>query len=371
MNRKGRRAILKRSGRSEGRELATQTSASASLDELHADALRHRRNGDLLSAQLSCRAILTRDSKHVGALIIMGGTTLDQGRPIAALRYLKDAISGDPRDSRAHDNLGQTYQLLGRHELAIEHFTSAVVLGLGNIEAIVKQSAAVSGPMNRMATAWPRQLSVTELFGTADGLKAIAGEDLLIALMQTRVICDLSLERFFAAARCALLQDAAASDPSIDLQTGLPFFRALAQQCFINEYIYPLRDMERDLSRQLRDRVVESIEAARPPSAIELIATAAYQPLHALPVATKLLRLPWPAATIPLLTQQVAEPLEEAEDRDAIPVLTEFDDSGSLANERQYDENPYPRWVAMRPAQPMTIDEYLSTKLGTTPRQAS
>ena len=69
----------------------------------------------------------------------------------------------------------------------------------------------------------------------------------------------------------------------------------------------------------------------------------------------------------PLLTQQIREPLEEALDRDAIPVLTATDDSGSLENEKQYDENPYPRWFTRPAAQPATLDDYLFDKLGHLP----
>ena len=42
---------------------------------------------------------------------------------------------------------------------------------------------------------------------------------------------------------------------------------------------------------------------------------------------------------------QVREPLQEAEDRAAIPALTPIDDDVSMAVMRQYDENPYPRWT--------------------------
>ena len=46
-----------------------------------------------------------------------------------------------------------------------------------------------------------------------------------------------------------------------------------------------------------------------------------------------------------LVRQQLREPLEEIDDRSAIPRLTAIDDSVSMQVMHQYEENPYPRWI--------------------------
>lgn len=367
MDRKTRRALIKRSAQMAARETSARLSSNAQIEELHSAALLHRKKGELLAAQTICRAILARNPKHVGALIIMGGTSQQQGRNQAAIKFLNEALASDGRNPRAHDNLGLAYQALGQHDEAVFHFSRAITFGLGNIEAMVKASSAVSTPMDRLAKAWPKQLSLSQMFGSA-GLGAIAREGLLIALLQCRLVCDLELERFLTAVRTGLLQ-AVTADQRQGLDEGLGFFGALAQQCFSNEYIYPLSDAERDQSARWRDRLVETFGRGKAVAPLDLMVAAMYRPLHTLPIASALVAAPWPKVMEPLLMQQIYEPLEEAADRSAIPALTAVEDSGSIENEKQYDENPYPRWFTQAPARPMTLDDYLQDKLGYRPRR--
>jgi 2-polyprenyl-3-methyl-5-hydroxy-6-metoxy-1,4-benzoquinol methylase len=84
-------------------------------------------------------------------------------------------------------------------------------------------------------------------------------------------------------------------------------------------------------------------KSAVPP--ILLAGIAAYFPLYALPGAESLLGLDWPECVNDLLRQQVCEPLAEASERRSIPTLTDIDPK-SIAVMRQYEENPYPRWIA-------------------------
>jgi tetratricopeptide (TPR) repeat protein len=339
------------------------------IDELHRAALLHRRRGDLLAAQTACSAILARDPRHVGALIIMGGTSQELGRNNAAIKFLRQAIALDERNARAHDNLAMTYQALGRHDEAVAEFGRAIELGLRDIEPLVKQCPAISAPMSRLAMAWPRRLPLAEIFGP-DGLGAIAGEGLLIALLQCRPVCDLELERLLVAVRSAVLQ-AVMSDRREGLDEGMRFFSAIALQCFINEYIYPLSDAEREQADRLRDRLIETFGTHATVAPLDLTVAAMYRPLHTLPFAAALLATPQLAAVEPLLRQQIREPQEEASYRDSMPVLTAADDSASLENEMQFDENPYPRWFTRAPVRPTTLDDYVQAKLGRRPYRNS
>jgi 2-polyprenyl-3-methyl-5-hydroxy-6-metoxy-1,4-benzoquinol methylase len=53
-----------------------------------------------------------------------------------------------------------------------------------------------------------------------------------------------------------------------------------------------------------------------------------------------------------LINEQIREPQEEAKLRADIPRLTEITDAVSAAVQRQYEENPYPRWIKAAPAAP-------------------
>ena len=53
----------------------------------------------------------------------------------------------------------------------------------------------------------------------------------------------------------------------------------------------------------------------------------------------------WPPVLNGLIQQQLFEPLEECQLRNAIPSLTSIEDGVSVQVKQQYEENPYPRWT--------------------------
>jgi SAM-dependent methyltransferase len=140
----------------------------------------------------------------------------------------------------------------------------------------------------------------------------------------------------------------AADNPSGAVQVSedvVRLFCALAQQCFINEYVFAQTDRETKRAGELGNLLVEKLTIGGEISPLLLAAVAAYFPLHSIPNAKSLLALKWPEYAAQLLRQQVREPLEEMEDRPKIPALTQIDDAASKAVMQQYDENPYPRWT--------------------------
>ena len=91
-----------------------------------------------------------------------------------------------------------------------------------------------------------------------------------------------------------------------------------------------------------------------------LLAVAAYFPLYSLPLSVRLLERSWPEEIVTLLTQQVREPAEEHRIGATVPQLTDIEDDVSLLVQRQYEENPYPRWVKVpRPREAGSIETYL------------
>lgn len=118
----------------------------------------------------------------------------------------------------------------------------------------------------------------------------------------------------------------------------------MAQQCFINEYVFALDDIEQTQSRLIHDRIADALKAGTEVAPLDLIVAASYRPLYELPLASLLLSQRWPDIIERLLTQQVREPLEEEIERKDVPALTPIDDAMLLRVQNQYEENPYPRW---------------------------
>ena len=130
MNRKERRANVKRVGRVASRVTSAALPQAAAIEELFAAAMTQYRNGKLASAESLCRAVLVRDPQHVRSLVLLGDIVQQDGRNKLAVKLLGQALALDPCDAIAHDNIAMAYQELGRRDEAVGHFKQAMALGL-------------------------------------------------------------------------------------------------------------------------------------------------------------------------------------------------------------------------------------------------
>lgn len=146
----------------------------------------------------------------------------------SAVKLLNQALVLDCEDVGAHDTIAIAYEALGRRDEAIRHYRLAIALGLADVPALVKQNTAVAAALKRLADAWPRQLSLGELLGP-EGATPIATEVLLLALLRTRVMHDLELERLLTAIRRGLLVEVATGSLTSVEDDAFKFYCALAQ----------------------------------------------------------------------------------------------------------------------------------------------
>ncbi|MGH6828588.1 MAG: tetratricopeptide repeat protein, partial [Rhizomicrobium sp.] len=224
---------------------------------------------------------------------------------------------------------------------------------------LVKKGTETGACVARAAEAWPGCLPASKLFGPR-GLRALADDDLLLALLNSTQNTDVELERFLTMARRALLDRALADGAD---EEGLKFHAALAAQCFINDYVFFCDEDEASRAGRLRDELGADLESGAPIAPLRLLAVATYFPLHSLAGAGRLFARQWPEPVTALLIQQVREPEEEARLQAAIPRLTPIEDLVSRMVQSQYEENPYPRWVRIPLTEPATtITGYLRRK---------
>jgi Flp pilus assembly protein TadD/2-polyprenyl-3-methyl-5-hydroxy-6-metoxy-1,4-benzoquinol methylase len=192
--------------------------------------------------------------------------------------------------------------------------------------------------------AWPEHLSLAQLLGGA-GVASLAEDALLLALLTSAPNTDIPLERFLTLLRGAMLREQPAGAET--------FAAALAQQCFINDYVFAAGADELAAARAIVP------DSATP---LQLLLLAAYFPLHSAPHAERLLERSWPAAVEVVLTQQVREPLRERSLRAEIPRLTDIERPVSRLVQDQYEQSPYPRWVRAAPQTQDTIANFLGGK---------
>ena len=229
---------------------------------------------------------------------------------------------------------------------------------------IVKLNQCVGESIARATSTWPKLLPAQDLFGVG-GIKAISDDELLCCYLKSAPVCSLEMERFLTMMRFTLLVAASVENPSEDVEeTILNLYGALAQQCFINEYIFACADSEATQAWDLRNLLTAALESESRIPAFLILAVASYFPLNTLPLSHRFLERSWPATIKAVLVQQVREPEEEQRYRITLPRLTAINDKVSLLVQSQYEENPYPRWIKVAPAVNFgTIDRMLRLTL--------
>jgi tetratricopeptide (TPR) repeat protein/SAM-dependent methyltransferase len=225
---------------------------------------------------------------------------------------------------------------------------------------LLKRDGATSACINRVTSAWPRRPPAQEIFGPTE-FAEVCGDQLFRCFLEATLVCDIELERFLTATRFTMLEAASAGIDSQQVEEhALRFFCALAQQCFINEYIFPCTDHEIEQVRRLQAVLVDALASGTDIPELWLVVVAAFVPLGSLPVADSVLKRHWSAPVAALLTRQVREGQEERQLRPSVPRLTVIEDGLSLLVKQQYEESPYPRWMKAAPVgESTTIDGYL------------
>jgi len=349
MNRKERRVLGKRdpvfSGAVPGHGRAD---APPNIGDLINEARRQYRQGNGVQAERLCRQVLADVPTHVHSLNLIGIIAQSSGRYQLSVKMFARAITSDPLNAACHYNIGSSYQALKRRDEAAIYFKNAIALGLSekNVEEFIMQSPLIATCLDRLEKEQPLPRQIDDLFSSA-GLEALADELFLRCAMESIPIRGRALELFLTHLRFALLRLAVANvvAPRAVADQLVFCLSALAQQCFINEYVYSLGEEETRQSIRLRNLLLEQLNDTGEVAPLTLAAVAAYIPLYQLPGADKILSRKWPVTVTELVRQQLCEPLEELRDRLDIPTLTAVDEGISLQVMQQYEQNPYPRWT--------------------------
>lgn len=346
MNRKERRIAVAR-----GQPIAA---ARADTARLFAEANQAYRAGHFERAEALCRQIEACAPSHARSLNLLGLINQARGRHRPAVKIFAQAIAVDGYDAACHYNIASSYQLLHERAAAATHFNKAIALGLNgqDVGDLLLQNPIVADAVRRAMDELPDANGIA--FDRRQ-IEAIGNDVFLQCALQSTLICGLRFEFLLTRLRRMLLQFAVTDAPDQAGADPTEFFCALAQQCFISEYVFLQTDEETARAAQLRQLLMQKLSDGLPVSPILIAAVAAYYPLGAIAGTQTLLAAEWPDFVTALLRQQISEPFAEAEDRRTIPALTAVDDATSLEVRQQYEENPYPRWTNSTAAAP--VDE--------------
>ena len=341
MSRRERRAAAARSK-------ATASFTPAEIADLMAEANQAHEQGRPAQAEVICAQILARAPAHAAGLNLLGIIYNESGRHRLAVKMLSKAIASDGLDFTFHYNIGLSYQALNQRADAIAHFKKAIALGMTyrDVESPLMQKMVVINCVRRIVEKRNLLGKNEAVFHDGD-MATIAADPFIRCALESRIISGVALEFFLTHLRSELLRIAHAAildrNQVDDDVVGL--LCAMGQQCFMNEYIFAQSEEETRQAGRMREMLLQELLVGGDISPLLLAAVAAYFPVHSLPAAELLLTRQWPPGAAELLRQQLREPLEEAEDRGAIPALTVIDDGVSMEVMQQYEENPYPRWT--------------------------
>lgn len=195
-------------------------------------------------------------------------------------------------------------------------------------------------------------------------LEKLAQDPLILRLLQMTVVPSLELEGIFTRVRRYFLAQVIRSDaPILDRGNLLEFFTALARQCHINEYIYPLSEDEKCIVADLRLMVESDLQSGLVPKQAQLLGLALYMPLFEIENGRRLLECSFSPVIDALIRDEIEAALEEERLKQTIQLLTPITNRVSQLVRSQYEENPYPRWVELgRAFLPVSLKEYLQSK---------
>ena len=301
------------------------------------------------------------------ALSNLGNLLQDRGRLQEALTLYQRAIALKPGLMTTYCSLARGLAEIGEHEKAEQCYRHALEMEpdflaarAGYAESLARKQFvsaddATCGIVARaLAETWinPMKLarSACELLKLRLGpdrdalpplIELLSAEPLALTLLRSTPVIDEELETMSTRVRSWLLDAQSGHEATAHLELAC----AMAQQCFINEYVYALSPDEEQKATILAEALATALAADAPIEAISLATVACYLPLSSLKDASRLLDRQWPQSVYPVLRQQIEEPRFEADIRHSIPRLTAIGEGVSSKVRQQYEENPYPRWT--------------------------
>jgi len=289
------------------------------------------------------------------------------------------AIEINPNYENAHNNLGVIFIDSGEYEKAIYCIKNVIDINPDNLQAISILTSILSNhdfnSHYKMRTGILKKLFLflyktntkhsnlssnaklllfsieeqnqlmkivnSETLFDNEVLQKLLKEELFHLMLQKSLIPDIILEKIIVGIRYKILLTL--EDSNIDkLKDYFNFIISLAEQSWLNEYIYIQSEKEINLVNKLNQK----IEDDKNINEFEIAILGTYIPLNKSEVIINKL-LNYKSSNFlfnDLINVQIKEPLKEKELFNSIKSLDVIDNATSKKVREQYEEYPYPRW---------------------------
>ena len=293
----------------------------------------------------------------------------------------KKIIKIDPSHADSHNNLGFLFKELGKNKEALTCYKNAILanpnftLAVNNLSNLLKEMQLSnvtltnsSGLKKLILLLFKRNdINHRDIFQNAksllfitesnDQLKKIVNsnslllknhiiqnllkEDLFLLMLQKSLMSDQFVEKMLTKLRYETLINLVKSDKKIS-EKNFDFIISLAEQCFLNEYVYVQSEKEINYVNQLIMKIKNNKEI----NELKIAILGSYIPLLSnRDIADKLSN--YKSKNIlfnNLIDMQINEPLKEKKLVNSIKSLGKISDTVSKKVRNQYEEYPYPRW---------------------------
>lgn len=162
---------------------------------------------------------------------------------------------------------------------------------------------------------------------------------ILLKLMKITPIPNLKFEGLFKDVRSTILFNLKNFLGYSDI---LQFQISLSLQCNINEYLYDISNDEIEYLHDLENNISDKLKSGKTPHSSELLCLSSYKPLNNYSWCKS---ITFPREIKILETIFINEPDDERKISSKIKNLKKIEDNVSIEVRKQYEENPYPRWV--------------------------
>ena len=285
------------------------------------------------------------------------------------------AIDIDPNHEQAHYNLGILLSEVNRPEKALDYYYKAIKINPDNVHSYQNLNVLMRESLFNMkeidqvkieelllflfkgnnidhTSVFPFVKSVlfSEITKIIWGknvllenntIQSFLNNELIHLILQKSLICDLAVESLLMIIRKEFLLEA--SNKKWDLvEKNSNFIFSLAEQCFLNEYVYYQTEQEINLVNKLRARLENNSNI----NELGLAILGCYIPLSSSEIITdQLLNYQSKNSLFKeIITTQFHEPLEENRLKKLIKPLGKITNTISKRVKVQYEVNPYPRW---------------------------
>ena len=308
------------------------------------NVFRYQRRFD--EAEAAFRRACELDPGNAEAHFNRGTVLLEQGKAEDAAESFRAAVALATEDARFARGLVSSVALLGERGIEDErigddliHLSGFDEIDTSALRRIASVLIARQPDIEALLTLEGRDLN-------ADQLSAVMENKLLTRCMGKDLLVHNALEKLLTGVRRQCLEgllDGTLTNLGGDGRSG--FLAALAQQCFLNEYVFTETPEEEKSLGALEENIAAAVKAGDTTDPEAIFVLAAYRPLATTTFAPSLAEMDDGDPLLSAIVQQhVIEPLREREIAESLPQLTPIEDGVSKDVRRQYEENPYPRW---------------------------